>query len=240
MSTHDWNTSYGDYYLIISAYSLSLPLLSLHLRNMTDASTLAGEKVFGSLSREITLSSIVLMMEGTAHEQTGNEDSQKSDQVSVLKKRRWGNSAQAFWSCNKLHPSSDRGVTSPLSSCGSITLLHPICSGSQRQTQHFTTSPQQNESCWRVHFKRNSESCPAVLSCSSGEQRNTKAENVNSHRSQFAVTLDLRCMYITWSSMFSFCGWAWQVLQLFFLSFFFFFSNLFQAFLKAENTEELK
>lgn len=55
---------------------------------MTDASTLAGEKVFGSLSREITLSRIVLMMEGTAHEQTGNEDSQKSDQVSVLKKRR--------------------------------------------------------------------------------------------------------------------------------------------------------
>lgn len=108
MSRPDWNTSYGDYYLIISAYSLSLPLLSLHLRNMTDASTLAGEKVFGSLSREITLSSIVLMMEGTAHEQTGNEDSQKSDQVSVLKKRRWGNSAQAFWSCNKLHPSRQR------------------------------------------------------------------------------------------------------------------------------------
>lgn len=49
------------YYLIISAYSLSLPLLSLHLRNMTDASTLAGEKVLGSLSREITLSRIVLM-----------------------------------------------------------------------------------------------------------------------------------------------------------------------------------
>lgn len=50
------------YYLIISAYSLSLPLLSLHLRNMTDASTLAGEKVLGSLSREITLSRIVLIV----------------------------------------------------------------------------------------------------------------------------------------------------------------------------------
>lgn len=47
---------------MISAYSLSLPLLSLHLRNMTEASTLAGEKVLGSLSREITLSRMVLMM----------------------------------------------------------------------------------------------------------------------------------------------------------------------------------
>lgn len=55
------------HYLIISAYSLSLPLLSLHLRNMTDASTLAGEKVLGSLSREITLSKIVLMVETQQH-----------------------------------------------------------------------------------------------------------------------------------------------------------------------------
>lgn len=47
---------------MISAYSLSFPLLSLHLRNMTEASTLAGEKVLGSLSREITLSRIVLVM----------------------------------------------------------------------------------------------------------------------------------------------------------------------------------
>ena len=57
---------------------------------------------------------------GTAHAQTGNEDSQiRSSQC--IKKRRWRNSAQAFWNCNKLHPSSDRGVTSSLSSCGSIT-----------------------------------------------------------------------------------------------------------------------
>lgn len=41
-------------------YSLSLPLLSLHLRYMTDASTLAGEKVLGSFSREITLRRMVL------------------------------------------------------------------------------------------------------------------------------------------------------------------------------------
>lgn len=47
-------------YLMISMYSLSLPLLSLHLRYMTDASTLAGEKVLGSLSREITLRRMVL------------------------------------------------------------------------------------------------------------------------------------------------------------------------------------
>lgn len=47
-------------YLMISMYSLSFPLLSLHLRYMTDASTLAGEKVLGSFSREITLSKMVL------------------------------------------------------------------------------------------------------------------------------------------------------------------------------------
>lgn len=47
-------------YRMISAYSLSLPLLSLHFRNMTEASTFAGEKVLGSLSKEITLSRIVL------------------------------------------------------------------------------------------------------------------------------------------------------------------------------------
>lgn len=46
--------------LIISTYSRSLPLLSLHLRYMTEASTLAGEKVLGSFSSEITLSKMVL------------------------------------------------------------------------------------------------------------------------------------------------------------------------------------
>ena len=50
------------YYLIISAYSLSFPLLSRHLRNMTEASTLAGEKVLGSLSKEMTLSKMVLQI----------------------------------------------------------------------------------------------------------------------------------------------------------------------------------
>lgn len=45
---------------MISAYSRSLPLLSLHLRYMTEASTLAGEKVLGSFSSEITLSKMVL------------------------------------------------------------------------------------------------------------------------------------------------------------------------------------
>lgn len=51
------------HYLMISMYSLSLPLLSLHLRYMTEASTFAGEKVLGSLSREITLSRMVLREE---------------------------------------------------------------------------------------------------------------------------------------------------------------------------------
>lgn len=45
---------------MISAYSLSFPLLSLHFLNITEASTLAGEKVLGSLSNEITLNRIVL------------------------------------------------------------------------------------------------------------------------------------------------------------------------------------
>lgn len=47
-------------HLMSSMYSLSLPLLSLHLRYMTEASTLAGEKVLGSFSSEITLSRMVL------------------------------------------------------------------------------------------------------------------------------------------------------------------------------------
>lgn len=45
---------------MISTYSRSLPLLSLHLRYMTEASTLAGEKVLGSFRSEITLSKMVL------------------------------------------------------------------------------------------------------------------------------------------------------------------------------------
>ena len=57
-------------YLMISAYSLSLPLLSLHLRNMTEASTLAGEKVLGSFSREITLSRMVLCTRTHTHAHT--------------------------------------------------------------------------------------------------------------------------------------------------------------------------
>lgn len=68
------------HYLIISAYSLSLPLLSLHLRNMTDASTLAGEKVLGSLSREITLSRIVLAVE----EKHTNRQTMRTLQYQIL------------------------------------------------------------------------------------------------------------------------------------------------------------
>lgn len=47
-------------HLMTSMYSTSLPLLSRHLRYMTDASTLAGEKVLGSFSSEMTLSRMVL------------------------------------------------------------------------------------------------------------------------------------------------------------------------------------
>ena len=60
---HSGSTYFGPSfvgYLMISTYSRSLPLLSLHLRYMTEASTFAGEKVLGSFSSEITLSKMVL------------------------------------------------------------------------------------------------------------------------------------------------------------------------------------
>ena len=42
------------------AYSASLPFESFHLRYITEASTLAGLNVLGSLKRDITESNIVL------------------------------------------------------------------------------------------------------------------------------------------------------------------------------------
>lgn len=57
----------GESYRIISAYSLSFPLLSLHLRYITEASTLAGEKVLGSFNNDMTLSRMVLKHPGTTH-----------------------------------------------------------------------------------------------------------------------------------------------------------------------------
>lgn len=51
----------SDSYLIIVSYSLSLPLVSLHFRYIIEASTLAGEEVFGSFSNDITLNNIVLL-----------------------------------------------------------------------------------------------------------------------------------------------------------------------------------
>lgn len=47
-------------HLMMSVYSRSFPLLSFHLRYITEASTLAGENVLGSFSSEITLSRMVL------------------------------------------------------------------------------------------------------------------------------------------------------------------------------------
>lgn len=46
--------------LMMVSYSLSLPFESLNLLYITEASTLAGENVFGSLSSEIILRRIVL------------------------------------------------------------------------------------------------------------------------------------------------------------------------------------
>ena len=45
---------------MIFSYSLSFPFESFHLRNMTDASTLAGLKVFGSFNKLTTDNKIVL------------------------------------------------------------------------------------------------------------------------------------------------------------------------------------
>lgn len=75
-------------HLMSSMYSLSFPLLSLHLRYMTEASTLAGEKVLGSFRSEITLSRMVLREvntekgEGLEHGNTGgaNEAEVRRDQ----------------------------------------------------------------------------------------------------------------------------------------------------------------
>lgn len=46
-------------HLIIFGYSLSLPWESLHLLYMTEASTFAGENVFGSFSKDMTDNKIV-------------------------------------------------------------------------------------------------------------------------------------------------------------------------------------
>jgi hypothetical protein len=47
-------------YVTISLYVVSFPFESRHRRNETDASTFAGEYVFGSFNSDIILSSIVL------------------------------------------------------------------------------------------------------------------------------------------------------------------------------------
>lgn len=53
-------------------YSLSFPWESLHFLYITDASTFAGEKVFGSFSNEITDSRIVLTFWVGFHRSHGN------------------------------------------------------------------------------------------------------------------------------------------------------------------------
>lgn len=47
-------------YLTILSYSPSFPFESLHFLNITEASTFAGENVFGSFNNEITLKRMVL------------------------------------------------------------------------------------------------------------------------------------------------------------------------------------
>ena len=50
-------------YRTMCSYSLSLPFDSRHFRNEMDASTFAGEYVFGSFSSDMILSRIVLNYE---------------------------------------------------------------------------------------------------------------------------------------------------------------------------------
>lgn len=59
----------------MSVYSRSFPLLSFHLRYITEASTLAGENVLGSFSSEITLRRMVLAI--NKHEQVRAETGQQ-------------------------------------------------------------------------------------------------------------------------------------------------------------------
>ncbi len=61
-------------YLIIFSYSLSLPLESLHFRNITEASTLAGENVFGSFSRDIMLNNTVLKLDKMQHSNSSKQN----------------------------------------------------------------------------------------------------------------------------------------------------------------------
>lgn len=49
-----------DTHRMMFSYSLSAPLESFQRRYMTEASTLAGEKVLGSFNSEMTLSKMVL------------------------------------------------------------------------------------------------------------------------------------------------------------------------------------
>lgn len=59
-------------YLIIFGYSLSFPCESLHLLYITDASTFAGEYVFGSFNSEITDNKIVRTFCVGFHRSHGN------------------------------------------------------------------------------------------------------------------------------------------------------------------------
>ena len=56
-------------YRIMFSYSLSLPLESFHRRNITEASTLAGLQVLGSLSKLTTESRMVLKKENQKYYQ---------------------------------------------------------------------------------------------------------------------------------------------------------------------------
>ena len=66
-----------------TSYSLSFPLDSLHLRYLTEASTLAAEKVLGSFSNDITLSRIVL--QGKRMKGRGGGDKEGSSDGMELK-----------------------------------------------------------------------------------------------------------------------------------------------------------
>lgn len=72
---HCWARAQLSTHLMMSVYSRSFPLLSFHLRYITEASTLAGENVLGSFRSEITLRRMVLAI--NEHEQVRAEAGQQ-------------------------------------------------------------------------------------------------------------------------------------------------------------------
>lgn len=62
-------------------YSSSFPSLSFHFRYITEASTFAGDEVFGSFNRDITESKIVLQLKNNIR--CNHDNTTKTEKFSV-------------------------------------------------------------------------------------------------------------------------------------------------------------